>query len=104
MTSNDTTRNSVALGILSLAAAAGVPIMFLLMRMRVFTFTDDFTGFNAVGFAFSWILVLLLSGTVLGGLAWRANRRSWLTRIAFGINGLLLAGLIWILITAGWFG
>ena len=48
------------------------------------------------------IPVLLLTGTLLGGLAWHANRRSWLARIAFSVNGLLLAGLIWLLSMMRW--
>ena len=95
-------RISFALGILSLVATAGLPVLFLLMRMKVFTFRDDFTGFNAVGFALTWALVLLLSGTVLGALAWRADRRSWLARSALGISGALLAGLLWLLVKLGW--
>jgi len=79
-------------------------VLFLLMRLKVFTFRDDFTGFNAVGFALSWALVLLLTGTLLGGLAWRADRSSWLARSAFGINGVLLAGLLWLLASLGWVG
>lgn len=90
------------LAILSLVAAAGLPVLFLAMRLRVFSFRDDFTGFNAVGFAFSWVLALLLGGTVLGGLAWREDRRSWLARSALAINGVLLAGLLWLLLTLGW--
>lgn len=90
------------LAILSLVATAGLPVLFLLMRLRIFTFRDDFTGFNAVGFMLTWALVLLLTGTLLGGLAWHANRRSWLARSAFGVNGLLLAGLIWFLAAMTW--
>jgi hypothetical protein len=90
------------LAIVSLVAAAGLPVLWLLIRLKIFTFRDDFTGFNAVGFVFTWALVLLLTGTLLGGLAWRADRRSWLARSAFGINGALLAGLLWLLITLGW--
>ena len=95
-------RSGQILGILSLVATAGLPVLFLLMRSRVFTFRDDFTGLNAVGFALTWALVLLLTGTLLGGLAWRADRRSWLARSALGINGMLLAGLLWMLVTLGW--
>jgi len=82
--------------------AAGLPLLFLLMRSRVFTFRDDFTGLNGVDFALTWALVLLVSGTVLGGLAWRANRRSWLARFALGINTALLAGLLSILVLLAW--
>ena len=92
------TRGNI-LAILSLVATAGLPVLMLLVRSRVFTFHDDFTGFNALGFLLTWALVLLLTGTILGGLAWRADRRSWLTRSALGINGLLLAGLFWLLYT-----
>ena len=74
-------------------------MLFLLVRTRIITFRDDFTGFNAVGFLLGWSLVLLLIGTLLGGLAWRTDRGSWLARSAFGINGLLLAGLAWLLVT-----
>jgi hypothetical protein len=95
-------RHGRVLAILSLVATAGLPILFLLMRLRTFAFTDDFTGFNAVGFAFTWALVLLLTGTLLGGLAWRADRRSWLARSAFGINGTLLLGLLWLMRMGGW--
>jgi hypothetical protein len=90
------------LAILSLVATAGLPLLYLLMRMKAFTFRDDFTGFNAVGFALTWALVLLLAGTLLGGLAWHADHRSWLARSAAGINGVLLAGLLWLLVTLGW--
>lgn len=55
--------------ILSLVATAGLPLLFLLMRLKIFTFRDDFTGFNAVGFMLTWVLVLLLTGTLLGRLA-----------------------------------
>jgi hypothetical protein len=88
-------------GILSLVATAGVPVLFLLVRLRTFTFRDDFTGLNAVGFFITWALALLLTGALLGGLAWRADRRSWLVRSAIGINGVLLAGVLWLLVTLG---
>lgn len=90
------------LAILSFVATAGLPILLLLLRLKVFTFRDDFTGFNALGFLLGWALVLLLVGSLLGGLAWRMDRRSWLARSAFGINGALLAGLLWLLLTLGW--
>ena len=102
MTTIDSKRIASALGILSLVATAGLPVLFVLMRSKVFTFRDDFTGFNAVGFALTWALVLLLTGTLLGGLAWRADRRSWLARSALGINGVLMFGLLWLLVTLGW--
>lgn len=95
-------RRGQILAILSLVATAGLPVLFLVMRSKVFTFRDDFTGFNALGFALGWALVLLLTGTLLGGLAWRADRRSWLARSAFAINGVLLAGLLWLLVKLGW--
>ena len=66
-------RRGQTFAILSLVAAAGLPMLFLLMRLRVFTFRGDFTGFNAVGFALTWALVLLVIGTLLGVLAWRAS-------------------------------
>ena len=72
------------------------------MRLKVFTFRDDFTGFNAVGFALSSALVLILIGALLGGLALHADRRSWLVRSAVAINAMLLAGLLWLLVTLGW--
>jgi hypothetical protein len=87
------------LGILSLVATAAVPLLLLLVRSRVVTFHDDFTGFKALGFLVGWALVLLITGTVLGALAWRSDRRSWLARAAFAINGLLLVGLGWLLFT-----
>ena len=95
-------RRGQVLAILSLVAALGLPVLFLAMRLKIFTFRDDFTGFNAVGFALSWALVLLLIGALLGGLAWHADRRSWLARSALVINGVLLAGLLWLLVTLGW--
>ena len=95
-------RRAQVLAILSLVAALGLPVLFLAMRLKIFTFRDDFTGFNAVGFALSWALVLLLIGALLGGLAWHADRRSWLARSALVINGVLLAGLLWLLVTLGW--
>jgi hypothetical protein len=95
-------RRGQILAILSLVTTSGLPVLFLLMRLRIFTFRDDFTGFKAVGFALSWALALLLSGTLLGGLAWRADRRSWLARSALVINGVLLTGLLWLLVTLGW--
>ena len=90
------------LAILALVATAGLPVLFLLVRLRIITFRDDFTGFNAVGFLLGWALVLLLSGTFLGGLAWHSDRQSWLARSAVGINGLLLAGLVSLLISLNW--
>jgi hypothetical protein len=72
------------------------------MRLRIITFRDDFTGFNALGFLLGWALVLLLTGTLLGGLACHADRRSWLAWSAVGINGLLLAGLVFLLVTLNW--
>ena len=88
--------------ILSLGATAGVPVLFLLVRLRVFTFRDDFTGLNAVGFFITWALGLLLTGALLGALAWRADPRSWLVRSALGISGVLLAGVLWLLVTLSW--
>jgi len=95
-------RRGQILAILSLVSASGLPILFLVMRLKIFTFRDDFTGLNAVGFALSWALALLVSGTLLGGLAWRADRRSWVARSALVINGVLLTGLLWRLVTLGW--
>ena len=95
-------RRGQILAILSLVAASGLPVLFLAMRLKLFTFRDDFTGFNAVGFALAWALALLLSGALLGGLAWRADRRSWFARTALVINGVLLASLLWVLVTLGW--
>ena len=95
-------RRGKILASLSLVAASGLPVLFLAMRWKIFTFRDDFTGFNAVGFALSLALVLLLSGTLLGGLAWREDRRSWLARSALVINGVLLAGLLRLMVTLGW--
>jgi len=90
-------RRGRVLAILSLVATAGLPVLVLLLRLKVFRFRDDFTGFNALGFFLGWALVLVLTGTVLGALAWRADRRSWLARAGLGINGTLLAGLVWVL-------
>ena len=95
-------RRGKILASLSLVAASGLPVLFLAMRWKIFTFRDDFTGFNAVGFALSLALVLLLSGTLLGGLALREDRRSWLARSALVINGVLLAGLLRLMVTLGW--
>ena len=95
------TRGQV-LAILALVATAGLPVLFLVVRLRIITFRDDFTGFNAMGFLLGWALVLLLAGTLLGGLAWHNDRGSWLARSAVGINGLLLVGLVWLLITLSW--
>ena len=89
--------------ILSLVATAGVPVLFLLVRMNMFTFFDDFTGMNALGFFINWTFVLLLIGALLGGLAWHADRRSWLVWSAVGVNGILLAGVLWLqALFAGW--
>jgi len=77
-------------------------VLLLLVRARIITFRDDFTGFNAVGFLLGWGLMLLLTGTLLGGLAWHSDRQSWLARSAVGINGLLLAGLVSLLISLNW--
>ena len=85
--------------ILSLVATAGVPVLLLLIRMRVFTFRDDFYGWNALGFFISWALGLILAGALLGVLEWLNDRRSWLVRSAVTINGLLLAAVVWLLIT-----
>lgn len=96
-------RRGRILAILSLVAASGLPVLFLAMRLNLFTFRDDFTGLNAVAFALSWALVLLLIGTLLGGLALRADRRSWLAWSAVAINGMLLASVLWLLVTRlGW--
>jgi hypothetical protein len=94
-------RRGRTLAILSLAATAGLPVLILLMRMRFFTFGDDFSGFTAVGFALTWALALLLTGTVLGLLAWRDAPRSWLARAAAGVNAALLAALLWQLAKLG---
>ena len=88
--------------ILSLVATAGVPVLILLLRQDRFTFREDFTGLNAVGFFVIWALVLLCAGALLGGLGWRADRRSWLVRSAVGINGVLLAGVLWVLVELRW--
>lgn len=97
-----TQQHGFILAILSLIAASGLPVLFLAVRLHIITFRDDITGFNAVGFVFSWSLVLVVIGAVLGGLAWRADRRSWLVRTAVVINGALLFGLLWLLVTLGW--
>jgi hypothetical protein len=95
-------RRARILAVLSLVAVLGLPVLFLAIRLKVFTFRDDFTGFNAVGFALSRALVLLVSGTVLGGLAWHSDGRSRLARFALVINGVLLVGLLWLMVTLGW--
>jgi hypothetical protein len=92
-------RRGQILAVLSLVATAALPVLMLLVRMGMFRFHDDFTGFKALGFLLTWALVLLVTGTLLGGLAWRDDRRSWLAQSAFGVNGLLLAGLFWLLVT-----
>lgn len=84
--------------VLSLVATSGVPLLFLLLRLRMLTFPEDLTGLNAVGFFVTWALALLLTGAVLGGLAWRAERGSWLVRSAVGVNGVLFAGVLWLLV------
>lgn len=94
----NTTRAQV-LATLALAAPAGVPLLVALVRLRFFTFRDDFYGFNALGFLLGWTLALLLIGTTLGALAWYFDRRSWLARCAFGLNGLLLSALAWFFFT-----
>jgi hypothetical protein len=94
-------RRGHVFALLSLAATAGVPVLFLLVRLRRFTFRDDFTGLNAVGFFITWALALLLAGAVMGALAWHADRRSWLVRSAVGVNGVLLAGVLWLLVALG---
>ena len=89
--------------ILSLVATAGVPVLFLLVRLNMFKFVDDFTGLNALGFFITWALALLLAGALLGGVAWHSDRRSWLVRSAAGINGVLLIGVLWLLaLISGW--
>lgn len=100
-TTIDPKRISRILGVLSLVALAGLPVLFLLMHLKVFTFRDDFYGFNAVGFALTWALVLVVTGTVLGGLAWCADHRSWLAWSALSINGVMMVGLLWLLLTLG---
>ncbi len=87
--------------LLSLVATAGVPVLFLSVRSGLFTFYEDFTGLNAVGFFITWALVCLFTAAVLSGLAWRADRRSWLVRSAIGINAALLAAVLWLLATLG---
>ena len=94
----NTTRGR-AIATLSLAAPAGVPLLVALVRLRFFTFRDDFYGFNALGFLLGWTLALLLVGTGLGALAWYFDRRSWLARCALGLNGLLLSALAWFFFT-----
>ena len=88
--------------ILSLVATAGVPVLFLLVRLDMFTFRDDFTGLKAVGFFITWALALVLAGAILAGLAWRRDRRSWLVRSAVGINGALLAGVLLLIVALRW--
>lgn len=96
-------RRGRVFAILSLVATAGVFVLFLLVRLDTFTFRDDFTGLNAVGFFITWALGLLLTGALLGGLAWRADRRSWLVRFAVGGNAVLLSGVLWLLVRlSGW--
>ena len=87
---------------MSLVATAGVPVLFLLVRLDMFTFHDDFTGLKAVGFFITWALALLVAGALLAGLAWRRDRRSWLIRSAVGINGALLAGVLWLIVALRW--
>ena len=95
---------SRVLAIMSLAAVAGLQVLLLLVRFQVFTFRDDFTGFNALGFVIGWALILSSSGALLGALAWRADPRSWLARSAFGLNLVLLAFPLWLMAKmSGWF-
>jgi hypothetical protein len=43
-------RRPQILTIPALVATLGLPVLMLLVRARVFTFHDDFTGFKALGF------------------------------------------------------
>lgn len=84
----------------SFVTALGVGIVVALVRLRVVTFVDDFTGMNAVGFVVTWSGALALLGLVLGLLALRAAPQSWAARIAAGIHFLLLLGAG--LLLSGW--
>ena len=92
-------RRGKLLAVLSLVATSGVPILILIMRVGIFRFQEDYYGLKALSFALICALALLLAGTVLGGLAWSADHRSWLARAALIVNGVLLAGLLWLLLT-----
>jgi len=52
-------RRGQILAVLSLVATAALPVLMILVRMRMFTFHDDFPGFKALGFLFTWAFVLL---------------------------------------------
>ena len=81
---------------LSLAAVAGLPVLLLLVRFRVFTFHDDFTGVNALGFVIGSALALCFAGAVLGAFAWCADPPSWPARGAFALNLVLLVFPLWL--------
>jgi hypothetical protein len=69
----------------------------LLLRLGAFTFRDDFTGFQALGFLLTWVVVLAPLGLITSAWALWLDRRGTLARIALGVNAVICGGALLLL-------
>jgi hypothetical protein len=82
-----------------LAAAGFACPLFLvaivvLMRARMITFSDDFTGFKGFGFFITCLAVALPAGLAASACALWMDRRSLLARAAMAVNALLVVAAL----------
>ena len=73
-----------------------VAVVFLL-RARVITFTDDFTGFKGLGFLITCLVVAVPAGLAASAYALWRDRRSWFARAAMAVNALLALGALFMM-------
>jgi hypothetical protein len=72
-------------------------VIVLLMRARVITFSDDFTGFKGLGFLITCLAVAVPAGLAASAGALWMDRRSLLAWAAMAVNALLAAGALFLM-------
>lgn len=82
------------LSLASLACPVGLMIVILLLRSRMITFHDDFTGLKGVSFFLIWAIALLPSGLLAAAIALGIDRSCRLALTGLTANLLPLAWLL----------
>lgn len=72
-------------------------VIVVLMRARVITFSDDFTGFRGLGFLITCLAVAVPAGLAASACALWMDRRSLLARAAMAVNALLALAALFLM-------